>query len=224
MMAASHASPAQRTLFETTMPPREITATSLVPPPISTTMQPVGSVVGRPAPMAAAIGSSTMSTGRAPAWSAASCTARRSTAVTPDGMQMMTRARANILPCMALRMNSCNKMVVVSKSAMTPSFSGRTATMEPGVRPMTSFASFPTYLARSVWVLTATTDGSRMIIPFPRTYTRVFAVPRSIPISFVNMLCAPFCCEKYRYVFMMYRNAVPKKAAKACVLKIWTAF
>jgi hypothetical protein len=43
---------------ETTIPPSEITATSLVPPPTSTTMLPVGSPTGRPAPMAAAMGSS----------------------------------------------------------------------------------------------------------------------------------------------------------------------
>jgi hypothetical protein len=40
------------------MLPREITATSVVPPPMSTTMFPVGSLIGRPAPIAAAIGSS----------------------------------------------------------------------------------------------------------------------------------------------------------------------
>ena len=43
---------------DTTMPPSEITATSLVPPPMSTTMLPVGSPTGSPAPIAAAIGSS----------------------------------------------------------------------------------------------------------------------------------------------------------------------
>src|ERR1700745_3199971 len=42
---------------ETTMPPSEITATSVVPPPMSTTMLPLGSPTGRPAPIAAAIGS-----------------------------------------------------------------------------------------------------------------------------------------------------------------------
>ena len=39
-------------------PPSESTATSVVPPPISTTIEPVGSVTGSPAPIAAAIGSS----------------------------------------------------------------------------------------------------------------------------------------------------------------------
>ena len=35
-----------------------LTATSVVPPPMSTTIEPVGSATGRPAPIAAAIGSS----------------------------------------------------------------------------------------------------------------------------------------------------------------------
>ena len=45
-------------LREATMPPKEMTAISAVPPPISTIMLPVGSLMGRPAPMAAAMGSS----------------------------------------------------------------------------------------------------------------------------------------------------------------------
>ena len=36
-----------------------MTATSVVPPPMSTTMWPPGSWIGSPAPIAAAIGSST---------------------------------------------------------------------------------------------------------------------------------------------------------------------
>ena len=52
------------------MPPSESTATSVVPPPMSTTIEPVGSVTGRPAPIAAAIGSSIRNTRRAPALSA----------------------------------------------------------------------------------------------------------------------------------------------------------
>ena len=40
---------------------------SVVPPPTSTTMEPVGSSIGKPAPMAAAIGSSIKFTEAAPA-------------------------------------------------------------------------------------------------------------------------------------------------------------
>ena len=58
MIASSIASPPQRIEREVTMPESEITATSVVPPPMSTTMFPVGAVTSRPAPIAAAIGSS----------------------------------------------------------------------------------------------------------------------------------------------------------------------
>ncbi len=90
MMEESNSSPPTRTDLAETMPPREMTATSLVPPPMSTTMLPMASATGSPAPMAAAIGSSITDTCLAPALRAASRTARRSTAVTPEGMQMMT--------------------------------------------------------------------------------------------------------------------------------------
>ncbi len=53
--------------WETTIPPSEMTATSLVPPPMSTIMLPVGSATGNPAPIAAAMGSSIISVERAPA-------------------------------------------------------------------------------------------------------------------------------------------------------------
>src|SRR4029453_7576537 len=52
MIASSSSSPPIRIDWETTIPPSAITATSLVPPPMSTTMLPVGSAIGRPAPTA----------------------------------------------------------------------------------------------------------------------------------------------------------------------------
>src|SRR3954467_11373643 len=55
MIASSSSSPPMRIDCETTIPPSEMTATSLVPPPMSTTMFPVGSPTGSPAPIAAAI-------------------------------------------------------------------------------------------------------------------------------------------------------------------------
>ena len=58
MIASSISSPPTRSDCETTIPPSEITATSVVPPPMSTIMFPVGSATGSPAPIAAAIGSS----------------------------------------------------------------------------------------------------------------------------------------------------------------------
>src|SRR5918911_841011 len=51
-------SPAMRMEDLVTMPPREMTATSLVPPPTSTTIDPCASLTGRLAPIAAASGSS----------------------------------------------------------------------------------------------------------------------------------------------------------------------
>ena len=81
-----------------------MTATSVVPPPMSTTMLPVASWTGRPAPIAAAIGSSMRCTLRAPAALAASSTARFSTPVMPDGTQTMTRGWASQRRLCALRM------------------------------------------------------------------------------------------------------------------------
>src|SRR5580698_6758702 len=72
---------------------------------------------------------------------------------------------------------------VTSKSAMTPSLSGRTATMLPGVRPIIRLASTPTATIWPVLVLSATTEGSLSTMPRPRTYTSVFAVPRSTAMS-----------------------------------------
>jgi hypothetical protein len=59
-------------------------------------MLPVGSVIGSPAPIAAAIGSSMRYTSRAPADSADSLTARFSTSVMPNGTQMMMRGRTSV--------------------------------------------------------------------------------------------------------------------------------
>jgi hypothetical protein len=57
-IASSILSPPTRIDCEYTIPESEMTATSVVPPPMSTTMLPVGSVTGSPAPIAAAMGSS----------------------------------------------------------------------------------------------------------------------------------------------------------------------
>src|ERR1051326_8869049 len=58
--------------------------------------------------------------------------------------------------------------------------------MLPGVRPSICFASSPTASTRFVSLSMATTEGSRRRMPRPRTWTRVFAVPRSIPMSREN--------------------------------------
>src|SRR6478609_6955016 len=72
---------------------------------------------------------------------------------------------------------------VTSKSAITPSFRGRTAMMLPGVRPIIRFASRPPATICPVLVLSATTEGSFRTIPRPLTYTSVLAVPRSTAMS-----------------------------------------
>src|ERR1019366_2344261 len=61
MTASSISLPATRTEREYTMPLMEMTAMSVVPPPMSTTMFPEGSSIGRPAPMGAATACSTTS-------------------------------------------------------------------------------------------------------------------------------------------------------------------
>ena len=72
---------------------------------------------------------------------------------------------------------------VMPKSVMAPSRSGRTATMYPGVRPISCQASSPT--ARTSWVrvLRAITVGSSRMTPLPLAKTWVLEVPRSIARS-----------------------------------------
>ena len=172
------------------MPPSDSMATSVVPPPMSTTIEPVGSITGSPAPIAAAIGSSISQTLRAPALSAASRIARRSTAVEPDGTQMIISGLAKRRRLCTLRMKRLIISSATSKSAMTPSRKGRMAVMLAGVRPSIIFASSPTASTRlrpSYWAI-ATTDGSFNTMPRPLRYTSVFAVPRSMAISADSML------------------------------------
>jgi hypothetical protein len=96
------------------MPDSEITATSVVPPPMSTIMLAPGSEMGSPAPMAAAVGSAMRKTLRAPACPADSCTARRSTWVMPDGTLMTTRGWMGLRRRCARRMKWYSIFSVVS--------------------------------------------------------------------------------------------------------------
>ena len=84
----------------------------------------------------------------------------------------------------------------MSKSAITPDFIGRMAKMFPGVRPSIRLASSPTASTRFDPSSMATTLGSRSTMPRSFTYTRQFAVPRSMPTSveksplnLENMMC-----------------------------------
>ena len=70
-------------------------------------------------------------------------------------------------------MKYCSIFSVYVKSAMTPSFIGRTAVMCPGVRPSIFFASAPTATTilppRPGSFCTDTTDGSFSTMPFDFT-------------------------------------------------------
>ncbi len=59
-IAVSSSSPPTRMEVSATEPERAMTAISVVPPPTSMTMLPVGVSTGSPTPTAAAIGSETM--------------------------------------------------------------------------------------------------------------------------------------------------------------------
>src|SRR5690625_1396855 len=87
---SSNVLPADRIDRLVTIPPNEITAISVVPPPISTIILPVGSQTGKPTPIADANGSEIGYASFAPACFVASMTARSSTIVIPDGTQTMT--------------------------------------------------------------------------------------------------------------------------------------
>ncbi len=119
---------------------------------------------------------------RAPADRHASSTARFSTPVTPEGTHTTTRGCAKRLWC-TFWMKWRSISSVTSKSAITPSFSGRIAGIVPGVRPSIRLASIPTACTSPVRESIATTLGSESTIPRPRTYTSVFAVPRSTAMS-----------------------------------------
>src|ERR687891_420080 len=84
-MTSSMSKPPIRSDLLAMIPPIDTMATSDVPPPTSTMRLPRGSWTGRPAPIAAAMGSSMSDTARAPADVAASRTARRSTSVMAEG-------------------------------------------------------------------------------------------------------------------------------------------
>jgi hypothetical protein len=120
--------------------------------------------------------------------------ARRSTWVEPQGTQMMMRGLgvSSVRGCTIL-MNCLIICSVITKSAITPSFIGRIASMLPGTLPSMALASRPTAWITFLpwgppsWRM-ATTEGSSSTMPLSRANIRVLAVPRSIARS----------VEKYR--------------------------
>ena len=65
-MVSSKSKEPTRTASNATIPPRLNSAVWVVPPPMSTIIEPTGSLIGRPAPMAAATGWSIRRTSMAP--------------------------------------------------------------------------------------------------------------------------------------------------------------
>ncbi len=88
--------------------------------------------------------------------------------MTPDGTQTTTRGWAKRFWWTRwMKWRSISS--VTSKSAITPSLSGRIAWIVPGVRPSIRLASTPTACTSPVAESTATTDGSESTMPRPRT-------------------------------------------------------
>ena len=82
---------------------------------------------------------------------------------------MTTRGRTIFRRLCTFAMKCRSIASVISKSAMTPSLSGRMATMLPGVRPSMRLASSPTESTLLVPAWTATTEGSRRTMPWSFT-------------------------------------------------------
>ena len=96
-------------------------------------------------------------------------TALCSTPVMPLGTATTMRGLAiRVLRC-TFWMKYLSMRSVTSKSAITPSLSGLTATMLPGVRPIIRLASTPTATTCPLLVFSATTLGSLRTMPRPRT-------------------------------------------------------
>ena len=88
IISESNTFPATLIDAELTTPPSERTATSVVPPPISITIFPLGFEISNPAPIAATFGSSSKYTFLAPVFSAASLIAFFSTCVMFEGQHI----------------------------------------------------------------------------------------------------------------------------------------
>ena len=162
MISFVNTSPAIFTDLSHTIPPKAITAISVVPPPISTIMFPLGCIISTPIPIAAAIGSWIKYTSFPFTRSADSLTARISTSVIPEGIQITIRSagvknfffNAGILLINILII--CSE---ASKSAITPSFNGRIVLIFSCVFPCIILASLPTAIILPVTRSRATIDG-----------------------------------------------------------------
>jgi hypothetical protein len=149
-----------------TMPESAMTAISVVPPPMSITMLPVGVSTGSPTPIAAAIGSATIRTCLAPASPPSRVPARRSTSVMPEGTQTMTRG---------LTWKTCLSMIDLRKMPQhllgDVEIGDHALLQRPhrqdavGVRPSIRLARADAF-GLAGGLLDATTDGSFETMPF----------------------------------------------------------
>jgi hypothetical protein len=149
-----------------TIPPIETTAISDRAPPMSTMRLPTGSWIGRPAPIAAASGSSTSVTPLPPARLTASSRARRSTGGVPVATVIKTRGFGN-RPGADRRITTSRKRWVTSNSVIEPLRSGRIPTTSLAPPPMICHACSPTATTALDAGSSATTVGSSNTIPSP---------------------------------------------------------
>ena len=150
-----------------TILPNDKTAISVVPPPISIIILPFGSLIGIPAPIAAALACSKRNIVLAPACSQLSLTARLSTSVIPVGIPIAILGLTKVFLLCTLFMKYLIIFSTISKSAITPSLIGFIAAIGPGTLPSILFASFPTAITFPVLFSMATTEGSANTIPSP---------------------------------------------------------
>ena len=124
-IASSMALPPRRSDSARTRWPLVTTATSVVPPPMSTMNAPDPSAGPRPDPAAAATGSSTSLTlHRGLTAPAATARDRCSTQVAPPGTQITADGRSRPRRRPARRRNPCSMATAPSRSATTPSRRG----------------------------------------------------------------------------------------------------
>ena len=167
IISLSNVFPATLIDEDVTIPPNDNTATSVVPPPISITIFPLGFEISIPAPTAATFGSSSRYTFLAPVFSAASLIAFFSTCVMFDGQHINILGLPKKLLPFTFLIKLFNIISVISKSAITPSFIGLIAFTCPGVLPNISLATVPTATGLFVSSSIATTLGSFRTIPWP---------------------------------------------------------
>ena len=185
-MSVVKLSPATRIDRSVTIPPREITAISDVPPPISIIMFPFGSKTSIPIPIAAAIGSCIKKTSFAPACSAESFTALFSTSVIPEGIQttIFNEGEKRLFLLGIILIIPLIICSAAEKSAITPSFKGRIVCIVLWVLPCINWAFFPIATTLFRIISFATIEGSSTTT-LSLWMISVFAVPKSIAISCV---------------------------------------